>query len=1106
MDICINQYRQAIGLFQRCKLSMHNCCIGISGVSTTLCFLLICILIILCGDVEQNPGPSSKLRNLSICHANIRGLNDTKMLAIKTSLCSKFDIITLSETFLSQNSLADLTLPGYHNVLRRDRPTFGGGLAIFIRDCIVYKRKANLDSQLIENMWVEINTVDGKLLLCNIYRPPSDQNFWENFASNIENIKSMNTTKHLMILGDMNADFLSNDGKHLLEICDSYNVRYHVTSPTRITASSQTCLDQILSNIPNFISEISVDAPVSTNDHCTVGASVRFRIHNEKAYYRNVWLYDKGDYKGLKSHLSNLDWNNCFDDDDVDKACFTWTETFLNAARAYIPVKSILVRPKDSPWYNNELRRLKRKVIRIYRKAKANRATYWEQYKDLSLTYHSKLNEAEQQYKQNLNKTLAESKGEKSWWRTVKDILGKGISDSYPPILDPSNGEHEVDAGKKATLFNKFFLSHSKLDESNATLPPFTNEHDNKIVSIVTSEKEVLELIENVDISKATGPDGISPRLLKAAGSSITPSLTRLFNLCLSKQKVPDLWKKANVIPIHKKGDRDNLQNYRPVSILPITSKLFEKILFKNIYNFLHSQRIISDHQSGFKPGDSTVNQLAYLYHKFCEALDKKKDIRVIFCDISKAFDRVWHSGLIYKMKAVGIDGDLLRLLENYLCNRQQRVVIKGQTSEWGEISAGVPQGSVMGPLMFLIYINDLVTSVSNDINIKLFADDTLLYFAGNDHNISSKLLNDNLKKIQKWADQWLVTFNPMKTELLNISNKRAVNFDNHSVYFDNTKLQGVSQHKHLGVTFNSKLKWSNHIDNLTKGVKSMCDVMNRLKHSLSRSTLEVIYFTFVRPKLEYACIVFDDCTENEKNKLESIQLYCARIVTGAKRGTSHALLYKELNWPKLSERRKIAKCKFAYNLSNQNVPDYLSELMPHKVCENSQYSLRNKEHVSIPNYRTEKFKNSIIPDSVKMWNNLSSDVKNSSTIDSFKSALSKKCVPNKFFQGSQRKMNIVHCQIRLSCSNLNCHLYKLHVIDSPNCSCCNVLEDSSHFFLTCPLYSVQRISLCNEIQKYCKVSLQVLLYGNDLLSDCDNLAICKAVEQYIASSGRFNN
>ena len=134
--------------------------------------------------------------------------------------------------------------------------------------------------------------------------------------------------------------------------------------------------------------------------------------------------------------------------------------------------------------------------------------------------------------------------------------------------------------------------------------------------------------------------------------------------------------------------------------------------------------------------------------------------------------------------------------------------------------------------------------------------------------------------------------------------------------------------------TFNNKLKWTNHMDNLTKGVKSMCDVLNRLKHSLSRSTLEVIYFTFVRPKLEYACIVFDDCTENEKNKLESIQLYCASIVTGAKRGTSHALLYNELNWPKLSERRKIAKCKFAYNLSNQNVPDYLSELMPHKVCQ----------------------------------------------------------------------------------------------------------------------------------------------------------------------------
>lgn len=1105
MGICISQYRQTIGQFQRCKFSKSSCSICISGTSIVVCLLLTIMLIILSGDIELNPGPISKLKDLNICHANIRGLNDTKMLAIKTNLCSKYDIITLSETFLSIGSLVDLTLPGYHNVIRRDRPTFGGGLAIFIRDNIAFKRKANLDSRLIENMWLEINTVDGKLLLCNVYRPPSDLSFWEHFASNIESVKSINTTKHLIMLGDLNADFTSTNGTHLLEICDKYNMKYHVKSPTRITASSQTCLDQILSNVPNFITDITVDAPVSTNDHCTVGATMKFRIHNESAYYRNIWLYNKGDYVGLKSHLTNLDWNTCFSNDDVDKACTAWTEMFLNAARTFIPMKSVLVRPKDSPWYNNELRKLKRKVLKLYKKAKMNRNTYWNQYKEASLLYHDKLNEAEKQYKQQLNDSLANSKGEKSWWKTVKNILGNGNNDSYPPILDPSTGEHEVDSKRKASLFNKYFLSHSQLDDSKTTLPPFRKLNDDSINTIVASEKEVLDLINVIDTSKSTGPDGISPRLLKAAGSSIVPSLTRLFNLCLLHKKIPDLWKKANVIPIHKKDDKDNVQNYRPVSILPVTSKIFEKILFKNIYNFLHSQKIISDHQSGFKPGDSTVNQLAFLYHKFCEALDKKKDIRIIFCDISKAFDRVWHTGLIYKLKSVGIEGDVLALLEDYLDNRKQRVVIKGQTSDWGEIKAGVPQGSVMGPLMFLIYINDLVTTVSQDINIKLFADDTLLYFVGNNHNVSSKVMNDNLKKISEWAQQWLVTFNPMKTKLLNITNKRNINFDSHSISFDNIQVKGASNHKHLGVTLNDKLKWSNHIDNLMKGVKPMCDVLNRLKHSLSRATLEIIYFTFVRPKLEYASIIWDDCTEYEKDKLENTQLYCARIVTGAKRGTSHALLYNELKWPKLADRRKIAKSKFAYNLYNHNVPEYLYELMPQRVTDNSHYNLRNDEDIKIPNCRTEKYKKSIIPDSIKLWNSLSKNVRDSTSINSFKYVLSKKTVPNKFLQGLQRKPNIVHCQLRLLCSNLNSHLHRLHVIESPNCTCCNVVEDCDHYFIKCPLYHLQRISLYNEVQKYCTVTVDVLLYGNEYLSEYDNLAICKAVEEFIVLSERFN-
>lgn len=193
-------------------------------------------------------------------------------------------------------------------------------------------------------------------------------------------------------------------------------------------------------------------------------------------------------------------------------------------------------------------------------------------------------------------------------------------------------------------------MSHNRLDLSNAILPQDKLDENKPLSSdIKTNEHEVYDYIKAIDPSKATGPDGISPRLLKIADLAIVPSLTKLINFSFSNNKAPDSWKKANVTPLHKKYNKHNLNNYRPVSILCAASKILERIVFKRVYNFFHVNHLLTDNQSGFRPNDSTINQLAYLYHTFCDALDKKKEIRVVFCDISKAFDKVWHEGILYK-------------------------------------------------------------------------------------------------------------------------------------------------------------------------------------------------------------------------------------------------------------------------------------------------------------------------------------------------------------------------------------------------------------------------------------------------------------------------
>ena len=275
------------------------------------------------------------------------------------------------------------------------------------------------------------------------------------------------------------------------------------------------------------------------------------------------------------------------------------------------------------------------------------------------------------------------------------------------------------------------------------------------------------------------------------------------------------MWKLANVTPIFKKGDKQSTKNYRPISLLPICGKIFEKIIFNNLYPYLNSNNLITKNQSGFRPGDSTTNQLLFLVDEIHQAFEDRNslEVRAIFLDISKAFDKVWHDGLIFKLKQNGISGSLLKLFENYLYNRKQRVVLNGSCSDYSEIESGVPQGSVLGPLLFLIFINDLEINIKS--NIKFFADDTMLFSVVKDPVISADDLNHDLDIINQWAHQWIMEFNPdptkQATEVLFSCKKVSPNHP--QLIFNGTVVKKVNEQKHLGLILDSGLSFKKHLD-----------------------------------------------------------------------------------------------------------------------------------------------------------------------------------------------------------------------------------------------------------------------------------------------------
>ena len=434
------------------------------------------------------------------------------------------------------------------------------------------------------------------------------------------------------------------------------------------------------------------------------------------------------------------------------------------------------------------------------------------------------------------------------------------------------------------------------------------------MVNIYITENEVDDILKILDTSKATGPDKISPSFLKEVESVIKAPLCKLFNLSLQKCIFPTDWKNANVTPVFKKNRPSDKGNYRPISLLSVIGKVMERCIYKHVYNYMLDNNIIISHQSGFTPGDSAINQLLNITNEFGKALDEGKEIRVIFFDISKAFDRVWHRGLLSKLQSIGIKGNLLLWFENYLSNRRQRVVINGCCSEWKNIKAGVPQGSILGPLLFIIYINDIVNEINS--NIKLFADDTSLYLIVDDPISTAESLNSDINKINDWSMKWLVKFNPKKTESMVISRKSDKPF-HPQILMDNNHIQCVTEHKHLGIILSDDGTFGKHIDMITKKAFSRVNLMRKFKFILDRKTLEKIYLTYIRPLLEYGDIIWDNKTLFLNNKLECVQVEAARIVTGATRLVSIDKLYTETGWEKLVTRREHHRLVYFYRMVN---------------------------------------------------------------------------------------------------------------------------------------------------------------------------------------------
>ena len=1088
------------------------------------------------------------IKPLSFFHLNIQSLvasSDDGFLRFDHlfNYCCRensFDVILLSETHLDCTiESAEINIDGYQ-LFRKDRNRFGGGCAIYARNELSPSEIISMNEPHVESIYIKILSCNVSTVFGVCYRPPNQPAnqrdlFLDGFGNQLTAL-STNSKTSFHIMGDFNdrCDQWTSDhseselGLLLVNLLYEFNLNQLVIEPTR----GRHILDLLITSSHPNDCIVNVIESFDNLDHDIVTCTLNLCYKKQLSYTRVMRNFSNERLNVLNSNLLIVPWHT-FLNDNVNDSVYNVTKVIIDELNSVIPPLSVTIRPRDKPGWNSTIRKLFNNTHRLLRRARLTKSPIdIENHRESRRIAKRAWYKSQKDFHQKLYAKTFNSEGRaKTYWKILKLNFGGNRAPNISTIIDGDGKYHTCDASKSEVL-NKAFVSQSTLNLSEEPGLPHevTMLTDAHLDHIEVSSSSVLLILKSLDVSKATGPDGIGNNILKMCASALCEPIKLIAQLSLNSGFFPSAWKMANITPVFKKGDKQNPCNYRPISLLTNMSKVLEKVVYNHLYEYCTVNSLLSSKNSGFKKGDGAVNQLPSISNNIYQSFELGCDVAMVFLDISRAFDKVWHKGLIYKLKCIGVGGTLLSWFTDYLSFRQQKVVIGGQESSFLKTNAGVPQGSILGPLLFLIFINDIENNIKSDMFI--FADDTTLLKSYCDVYEAESCLCEDLNSISIWAKKWMVDFNIKKTIFVNFTLKREKK--NLQLYFNGVQVTQQSEHKHLGVVLSDDLKWTKHINYIVGKALQKIGALYRQSSKLSRSQIESIYLSMIRPVLEYGSILFDNCSLSDEKCIENVQRRAAILCTGAMRRSNSALLMEEVGWDSLKNRRTISKLIFFFKLCNGQGPPHLQGTL--QFAPVSQRGCRsNTKHNRIvlePFCRLTCNKKSFFPDCIHLWNSLNTEIVNSPTLFMFKNHLKKwmKPIESKHYVYPHLKeccgyMPKLLTQFRLGLTPLRNDLFTHNIIDNPFCpSCGDCIETSLHFFFFCRCYKECRAILLREIESiFCvnapllsevlqdyKILLNYLIGRAVITSDIINTSFCgdifRSVSRYVFSTGRFAN
>ena len=927
------------------------------------------------------------LVNYNICSFNH---NSAFFESLLESVKLEFKCIVISETWNNEMNMDQCILQKYkeHHTLRsgEDVCTKSGGISVFCLENLQSSKNKNLSSCTanIETCVVELEYSEKKYVILAVYRPYQGCKieFIRELDQIINSIDVTNCT--VFVTGDFNLNFLDLEDSHVVDFVTKLYSKSFVPLIDKATrfprgnqAGDSSCLDMIWTN--NLCLKAAGIIYYGQSDHmpafCTLDVGSVNPV-NDKIKIETRPFSEHNLLK-LQENLNEINWDQILDFNDVEKSISVFCTKLDELYKKCFPTKVKFISSKrhKNKWITQDVKKLINKKSEAYKKYRQGLISK-EENNRIKNEISSKINKAKHEfYKDSFE--LFKGNAKKSW-NLLHDLMGKKNS-KHEDIQLIIDSDKIAEPNKVANIFAKYFSTVGNVLENNLSrtdLSPLlhVDRNMNSFAIFPVTQQEVSKIILNLKNTN-TDLDKMSVKIFKSIDTLVSAPLAKIIDCSFSKGIFPNCLKIANITPVFKKEDKYLFTNYRPISSLPFISKVFERCMANRLVSFFEKFKLFSDRQFGFLKNKSTQDAIFNFTEPIYDALDSLNHNISILVDLKAAFDTVNHAILLKKLERYGIRGHCLQWFDSYLTDRKFRVRTGKSFSDEQTTNIGIPQGSILGPILFIIYNNDL-PRVSSVLTTTLFADDTNFSLSHKDYDSMVVTLNNELLKIRDWTIANRLTINNTKTELLLFSNRNPPHNDK-QVIFDGHYVNYVDHAKFLGIIIDNKMNFKYHINYITKKISKHAGILYRIKHCLPLKTRLTYYNSFVLPYLNYN-ILHWGCTNNiHLNPLFIIQKRIVRIIADADYLAHTNPIFRKLNLLKIADLYKF-----------QAIVDTHSKILQGGYKIEHNVNTRNRNLSKSKYHRLDRTQQSIASSGPMLWNDLPIELRLIKSIPRFKKKL----------------------------------------------------------------------------------------------------------------------